>query len=44
MSVIAHRIIEIKIETEYHSFNLWHDRKLMDFLGYRSGLLQPAKL
>ena len=31
MSVIAHRIIEIKIETEYHSFNLWHDRKLMDF-------------
>ena len=31
MSVIAHRIIEIKIETEYHSFNLWHDRKLMGF-------------
>ncbi len=32
MSVIARRIIEIKIETEYDSFNLWHDRKLMDFL------------
>ena len=32
MSVSANRIIEIKIETEYHSFNLWHDRKLMDFL------------
>jgi len=32
MSVIARRIIEIKIETEYNSFNLWHDRKLMDFL------------
>ena len=31
MSVIAHRIIEIRIETEYHSFNLWHDRKLMGF-------------
>jgi hypothetical protein len=31
MSVSANRIIEIKIETEYHSFNLWHDRKLMDF-------------
>ena len=32
MSVIARRIIEIKIETEYNSFNLWHDSKLMDFL------------
>ena len=32
MSVIARRIIEIKIETEYNSFNLWHYRKLMDFL------------
>ena len=32
MSVSANRIIEIKIETEYNSFNLWHDRKLMDFL------------
>jgi hypothetical protein len=32
MSVIARRIIEIKIETEYNSFNHWHDRKLMDFL------------
>ena len=32
MSVKANRIIEIKIETEYASFNLWHDRKLMDFL------------
>ena len=32
MSVKANRIIEIKIEEEYASFNLWHDRKLMDFL------------
>jgi hypothetical protein len=32
MSVQANRIIEIKTETEYNSFNLWHDRKLMDFL------------
>jgi hypothetical protein len=32
MGVNARRIIEIKIETEYNSFNLWHDRKLMDFL------------
>ena len=32
MSVKANRVIEIKIETEYSSFNLWHDRKLMDFL------------
>ena len=32
MSVSANRIIEIKIETGYNSFNLWHDRKLMDFL------------
>ena len=32
MSVKANRVIEIKIETEYTSFNLWHDRKLIDFL------------
>jgi hypothetical protein len=32
MSVRANRIIEIKIETEYNSFNLWHDKKLMEFL------------
>jgi hypothetical protein len=32
MSVIARRIIEIKIETEYNSFNLWRDTKLRDFL------------
>ena len=32
MSVSANRIIEIKIEETYNSFNLWHDRKLMDFL------------
>ena len=32
MSVIARRIIEIKTETEYNSFNLWHDGKLMDIL------------
>jgi hypothetical protein len=32
MSVQANRIIEIKIETEYASFNLWHDKKLMEFL------------
>ena len=32
MSVSANRIIEIKIEQSYNSFNLWLDRKLMDFL------------
>jgi hypothetical protein len=32
MSVKANRIIEIKIEEEYASFNLWHDRRLVDFL------------
>ena len=32
MSVIARRIIEIKTETAYYSFNLWHDGKLMEFL------------
>jgi hypothetical protein len=32
MSVKANRVIEIKIEEEYASFNLWHDRKLIDFL------------
>jgi hypothetical protein len=32
MSVNAYRIIEIKLETEYNSFNLWHDGKLVDFL------------
>ena len=32
MSVSANRIIEIKVEESYNSFNLWHDRKLMDFL------------
>jgi hypothetical protein len=32
MSVIARRIIEIKIEQSYNSFNLWHDGKLMEFL------------
>ena len=32
MSVSANRIIEIKIEQSYNSFNLWHDKKLMDFL------------
>ena len=42
MSVLARRIIEIKMEKKYISFNLWHDKKLMDFLRYRGGLLQPA--
>ena len=32
MSVRANRIIDIKIETEYNSFNLWLDKKLMEFL------------
>jgi hypothetical protein len=32
MSVSANRIIEIKVEESYNSFNLWHDIKLMDFL------------
>ena len=32
MSVSANRIIEIKVEESYNTFNLWHDRKLMDFL------------
>ena len=32
MSVSANRIIEIKIEQSYNSFNLWHDKKLMEFL------------
>ena len=32
MSVSANRIIKIEIEETYNSFNLWHDRKLMDFL------------
>jgi UDP-N-acetylmuramyl tripeptide synthase len=32
MSVHANRIIKIEIEESYNSFNLWHDRKLMDFL------------
>ena len=32
MSVSANRIIEIKVEESYNSFNLWHDTKLMDFL------------
>ena len=32
MSVSANRIIEIKVEESYNSFNLWHDSKLMDFL------------
>jgi hypothetical protein len=37
MSISAHRIIEIKIEETYNSFNLWHDRKLMDFLDTEAG-------
>jgi hypothetical protein len=32
MSVSANRIIEIKVEESYNTFNLWHDSKLMDFL------------
>ena len=32
MSVHARRIIEIKTEDSYISFNLWHDMKLIEFL------------
>ena len=32
MSIHARRIIEIKTEDSYISFNLWHDKKLMEFL------------
>jgi hypothetical protein len=32
MIVSANRIIEIKVEESYNTFNLWHDSKLMDFL------------
>jgi len=32
VSVSAKRIIKIEIEENYSTFNLWHDRKLMDFL------------
>ena len=32
MSVLARRIIEIRTEKKYISFNLWHNKKLMDFL------------
>ena len=32
MSVRAHRIIEIKTEDSYSSFNLWQDKKLMEFM------------
>jgi hypothetical protein len=32
MSISANRIIKIEVEESYNSFNLWHDRKLMDFL------------
>lgn len=32
MSVHARRIIEIKIEDSYVSFNVWHDKKLIEFL------------
>jgi len=38
MSVRAHRIIEIKTEDDYSSFNLWHDRKLVDFLDGEANL------
>jgi len=40
MSVKANRVIEIKIETEYSSFNLWHDRKLIDFLDSDGGFFR----
>jgi hypothetical protein len=41
MSVTARRIVEIKIETEYTSFNLWHDPKLMDFLDTEADFFSP---
>ena len=37
MSVRARRIIEIKTEESYESFNLWADKKFMDFLDEESG-------
>ena len=40
MSVKANRVIEIKIETEYSSFNLWHERKLIDFLDSDGGFFR----
>ena len=36
MSVRAHRVVEIKVEESYTSFNLWHDDKLMQFLDEES--------
>jgi hypothetical protein len=36
MSIQARRIIEIKTEKKYTSFNLWHDKKLMEFLNSES--------
>lgn len=37
MSIRAYRIIEIKIEPNYASFNLYHDEKLMEFLDNWAG-------
>ena len=37
MSIRAYRIIEIKIEPNYASFNLYHDKKLMEFLDNEAG-------
>jgi methyl-accepting chemotaxis protein len=36
MSVRAHRIIKVKIEESYDSFNLWQEKKLADFLDQES--------
>ncbi len=36
MSIQARRIIEIKTEDSYISFNLWHDKRLMEFLDVES--------
>ncbi len=37
MSIRAYRIIEIKVEPNYASFNLYHDEKLMEFLDNEVG-------
>lgn len=37
MSVRAYRIIEIKVEPNYSSFNLYHDEKLIEFLDNEAG-------
>ncbi len=40
MSIRAYRVIEIKTEVK-DSFNLWHDKKLMDFLNQEGDFFGP---